>query len=151
MNDGTSLGSEAHRSLAVRAYNDCWDLLESVRTPQQDRDLVGLAYTSRYHWQQSGGGAEELAIADWMVSRCLAAVGAGALAIDAARAALDAAPADSPTWLQASLFEGLARAFSAAGRSQERDAALKRARVLIMEEPDAESRALIEEQIASVR
>jgi hypothetical protein len=49
------------------------------------------------------------------------------------------------------LFEGLARAFSAAGRSQERDAALKRARVLIMEEPDAESRALIEEQIASVR
>ena len=52
--------------------------------------------TSRYHWQQAGGSAEEMAIADWMVSRCFAALGASALALDFARAALAEQPGDGP-------------------------------------------------------
>jgi hypothetical protein len=52
--------------------------------------------------------------------------------------------------LQASLHEGLARAHAAAGHADYCDAALQRAHALIIEEPDAESRAVIEEQIASV-
>jgi hypothetical protein len=142
--------ADQHHLIAATTYNECWDLLESERTAAQDRDLVGLAYTSRYHWQRAGGGTEELAIADWMVSRCLAAVGAGDLAVDAAHAAVEGLDPHAPGWLQASLQEGLARAWSAAGDRAARDAAIERARDLLSHEPDVESRVLIEEQIASV-
>jgi hypothetical protein len=77
-------------------------------------------------------------------------MGAGDLAIITALSALAAAPDDAEPWLRASLQEGAARAHAAAGRAEARDAALLRARTLIATEPDEQSRALIEAQIASV-
>jgi hypothetical protein len=139
-----------HRRLAAVTYNDCWDLLEIERTPQQDRDLIGLALTSRYHWQHAGGGDEELVIADWMVGRAFAAIGAGGPALDFARAAVAGQTTETPPWLQASLQEGLARAFSASGEKAERDAAVVRARELLTAEPDPESRELIQGQLDTV-
>ena len=145
-----ALAVDDHRRVAAITYNDCWDLLEVERTPEQDRDLIGLALTSRYHWQQAGGGAEELSIADWMVGRAFAAIGAGGPALDFARAAVERQAADTPPWLQASLQEGLARAFSASGDKAERDAAVVRARQILAAEPDAESRELIQGQLDTV-
>ena len=69
-----------HRSIAVSTYNACWDLLESARSAEDDRNLLSLAFTSRYHWLQTGG-ATQWAMADWMVSRCAAAIGEGSLSM----------------------------------------------------------------------
>src|ERR1043165_5988059 len=40
-----------HRQVAIDAFARAWELIElGVRTPEQDRELLALAFTSRYHW-----------------------------------------------------------------------------------------------------
>lgn len=139
-----------HRRLAGQTYNATWELLEAARTPEQDRELLCLAFASRYHWGLAGG-AQQVAIADWMVSRCFAALGTGGLAVSFAAAALHGMPDDAPAWLRASLLEGMARAQSAAGDGKARDRHLAKAREELAAETDAEERALIQSQIDDVR
>jgi len=138
-----------HRTLAISTYQHCWQLLDSDRTPEQDRDLVGLAFTSRYHWGFAGGSTEH-AIADWMVSRCLAAVGDAVLSRRFADSSLGFLDDESPAWLRASLYEGLARACAAGGDREGRDEYVARARAELEAEPDPEDRALIEAQLDDV-
>ena len=138
-----------HRELAASTYNASWELLESPRTPAQDLELLGLALTSRYHWGFAGG-AREQAVADWMVSRCCAAVGEGSLAVRFASSALDLAPPDAPAWLIASLHEGRARAAAAAGDADGRSQHVALAHEALARETDEEDRALIAAQIAGV-
>ncbi len=149
MNETSAGGQTEHRTLAVSTYQHCWQLLDNDRTEAQDRDLVGLAFTSRYHWSLAGGSTEH-AIADWMVSRCLAAVGDGPLARVFAESSLGHLEDDSPAWLRASLYEGLARACAADGDRDGRDAGVERARRELAEETDPEDRELIEAQLDDV-
>jgi hypothetical protein len=135
-----------HRAVAVAAYNQCWDLLEIERDPRQDLDLLTLALTSRYHWQQVGG-PRELAIADWLASRCATATGHAYLARAYADASSQHDPADFEPWLKASLLEGRARAWASIGDNSQRDQFIALARECLLNEPDAENRALVEEQI----
>jgi hypothetical protein len=138
-----------HRELAAQSYNAAWTLLESERTPAQDLELLTLAFTSRHHWTIAGG-QQELAVSDWMVSRCCAAVGEARLAVRFAEAALAGLPQGSPAWLVASLHEGMARACAAAGDATGRDRHLASARVALAEETDDEDRALIQSQLDDV-
>ncbi len=142
-------GEVPHRSLAASSYNGCWALLERPRTPDEDLELLELALTSRHHWR-AAGGPQELAVADWMVSRCLAELGDGDLSLRFALAARQAAPSDAPAWLRASLLEGLARAHAARGDRAARDAAVARATEALALEGDDEDRALIADQLATV-
>ncbi len=137
-----------HRAVAIESYNAAWSLLEQQRDEAQDRDLLGLALTSRYHWAQAGGPREQV-IADWMVSRCCAALGEGRLALSFAQAAL-AAAGDVPAWLRASLHEGLARAAAAIGDGTLREEQLTAARAALAAEPDDEEREIIQAQIDDV-
>ena len=150
MTEATIVSIDDHRRLAATTYNVCWDLLESERTALQDRDLVGLALTSRFHWQRAGGGSEESAIADWMVSRCFAAVGDAAQSMSFAQAALDDLPSDAPEWLKASIHEGLALAYAVAGERVSRDRHVALAHEHLALEPDPESRNLIAGQLATL-
>lgn len=138
-----------HRSLAVAAYNATWSVLERDRTSDEDLELLELAFASRHHWRLEGG-AQQTAVADWMVSRCFADLGEGPLAIRFALAALAAEPPDAPAWLRASLLEGLARAHASAGDAAARDDVIARARAALELEADPEDRALIAEQLATV-
>jgi hypothetical protein len=138
-----------HRALAVGAYNGCWELLERARTPDEDLELLELALASRHHWRKVGG-PQQLAIADWMVSRCFAVLGDPALSLRFASSALAAEPEDAPAWMRASLLEGLARAHAVSGDQGARDAAERRAREALALEPDAEDRAVIEDQLDSL-
>ena len=115
-------GELTHRALAVAAFNASWELLERDRTQEEDLELLEVAFASRHHWRREGG-PQQLAIADWMVSRCFAELGAGALALRFARSALAEEPPDAPAWLSASLLEGLARAHAANEDWVERDGA----------------------------
>ena len=110
---------------AKETFNQCWTLLETPdRTPAQDVELVGCAFTSRYLWQHAGG-PQQIAMADWMVSRAAAAVAEnrdqatyGALAIEFALLAEAAIVEDMPDWMYASNAEAMARAAKAAGDSE---------------------------------
>ena len=138
-----------HRAVAVRTYNAAWQLLEADRTAAEDLDLLALAMTSRYHWGFAGS-AREAAVADWMVSRCCAAVGAGELAVSYADAALGRADESTPAWLRASLHEGRARAAAAVHDDAGRERHVGLARAELARETDAEDRAVIEEQLADL-
>jgi hypothetical protein len=152
-NDETSSADEApvltHRALAAGTFNASWELLERDRTADEDLALLEVAFASRHHWRIEGG-ARQIAIADWMVSRCFSELGEGALAVRFAVAAVRAQPADAPPWLRASLLEGLARAHAANGDRTARDEAVARAVDELAAETDEENRELIEDQLASV-
>jgi hypothetical protein len=138
-----------HRALASAAFNASWKLLERERTEKEDLELLEVALTSRHHWRHEGG-RQQLAIADWMVSRCFAELGDGALALRFARLALAEEPPEAPAWLRASLLEGIARAHAANGEWVASDDAAARAALVLTEEGEAQSRALIEAQLATL-
>jgi hypothetical protein len=139
----------AHRSIAVSTFNACWELLESARSAEDDRNLLTSAFTSRYHWLHAGGPAQ-WAVADWMVSRCAAAIGEGNLSMTFAKSALAAVPEDAPAWMRASMYEGMARACAAIGDDDGRVQHIAHARKMLEVEPSQEDRELIESQIATV-
>ena len=138
-----------HRAIAISTYGQCWDLLESDRSAADDRNLISLAFTSRYHWLQAGG-AQEWAISDWMVSRCAAAIGEGSLSMTFAKSALEGVAEDSPAWLRASLHEGMARACLAIGDHGGKTQHIATAHKILESEPSQEDRELIESQIATI-
>ncbi len=138
-----------HRAIAISTYGGCWDLLEAVRSAADDRNLLGLAFTSRYHWLKAGGPTEWV-ISDWMVSRCAAAVGEGSLSVTFATSALEGVADDSPAWLRASMHEGMARAYAAIDNQQRKVQHIELAREILKSEQSQEDRELIESQIATV-
>jgi hypothetical protein len=139
----------SHRSLAAGAFNASWTLLERERAADEDLELLEVAFASRHHWRHEGG-AQQIAIADWMVSRCFAELDEPRLALRFAVAAFDEQPDDAPAWLRASLLEGLARAYAVGGDDAARDDAITRARAALDLEPDDESRAVIAEQLSTI-
>ena len=138
-----------HRSVAVSTYKRCWDLLESARSADENRNLLTLAFTSRYHWLKAGGPTEWV-ISDWMVSRCAAVVGEGSLSVTFAKSALAGVANDSPAWLRASMYEGMARACVAIGDLDGKVQHIAQARRELASEESQEDRQLIESQIATV-
>lgn len=143
--------TEGQRELAVRMFNATWDLIDtSVRTPEQDRQMLTMACASRQLWDEIGGPTE-LVTGDWLVAHVASKLGHASLALDFAVAAnARASVSDLPKWLLASTCEGLARAHAAADHATERDVWIERAKQLLEEVDDDEDRALIESQIASI-
>jgi hypothetical protein len=139
------------RDLAVRYYNQAWDLIDaSGRTPDDDRRLLTLAMASRALWDDIGAD-EQWITGDWQVSHVAALTGHAGLALDFASAAYErATKADVPLWLKASTCEGLARAHAVAGHEAERDAWVLKAKELLGQVDDADDRAVIEAQLATI-
>jgi hypothetical protein len=141
-----------HRSLAARYYNAAWELIDlAERTPEQDRDMVTRAFTSRQHWIEAGGGDENLAVSDWQVAHAASLAGWSDIALAFARSAVERAErADAPTWLQASTHEGLARAHAAGGDRTAYEQEAQRCRDLLAQVDDEEDRALVESQLDAI-
>lgn len=139
------------RSLAARYYNQAWDLIdESARSAADDRRLLSLAMASRALWDDIGDD-EQWITGDWQVAHVAALTGHAGLSLDFAAAAYErAVEADVPLWLKASTCEGLARAHAAAGHSAERDAWIVKARELLERVDDADDRAVVEGQLATI-
>lgn len=137
---------DQHKNFAKQTFARCWELLGRSLSDDEKRDLVGYALASRYHWQQVGG-AQQLAIADWMASRTYAAVGQPDLAINYATASMKYDDEAFPNWLKASLNEGFARAYSSAGDHHMRDKYVALALTELEKETDSEDAGLIRRQI----
>ena len=137
------------RSRAAALFNRCWELLELPADPARDAELIASALGSRELWL-TAGGPQQWATADWMVSRAYVATGQSGPAVAAAKSSFEHPVADFPYWLQASLFEGLARAQMMAGDRQSAEAAAAECRRLLTLELDAEDAALIASQLAEL-
>lgn len=150
--DDAGPSTEDHRALGTAYFNAAWELIDQPnRTTEQDRDMLGLAFTARQHWTEAGGTAENLAVADWQVAHAASQAGFADLALAFARTAVAIAESnDVPTWLKASTHEGLARAHAAAGETNEYAYEVDLARALLDKVADIEDRTLVESQLASI-
>lgn len=139
------------RGFAAQYFNQTWALIDqAARTPADDRQMLTLAMASRALWDDIGTD-EQLITGDWQVAHVAALTGHADLSLDFAAAAYElASNVDVPLWLKASTCEGLARAHAAAGHEAERDAWVVKARELLEQVGDADDRALIEGQLATV-
>lgn len=68
------------RTLAPRAFNRTWELLDAADlTREQEEEMLAATFTQRHHWYQVGD-ARNRAIADWQISRVAAVLGYADLA-----------------------------------------------------------------------
>jgi hypothetical protein len=142
---------EKQRSLAVRFYNQTWDLIDQTdRSPAERRRMVAQAMASRALWDDIGG-PEQWITGDWQISHVASLAGYPDVAIDFAISANAAATeADVPTWLLASTCEGMSRAYGAAGDAENCREWRKRAEEILQKVDDAEDRAVVVQQLATI-
>ncbi|TLZ96755.1 MAG: hypothetical protein E6J92_01720 [Methanobacteriota archaeon] len=122
--------AEWHRRMAARLFNSTWDLvLKKRRTKEESNTMIHMAHASRYHWGVVGG-PEQLAIGEWQISRVYAALGRPEPSLYHAERCLEICEAHKVGYFPfAYAYEALARAFAIAGKSRERAACLKLARL----------------------
>lgn len=144
--------TDEHRRQAVAYFNATWDLIDlSKRTAEQDRDMLTFAFASRQHWLEAEGTADNLAVADWQIAHAASQAGLADVALAFARAAVDRAESsDLAPWLKASTHEGLARAHALAGDGGGFTYEVDLTKALLEKVADAEDRALVETQLASI-
>ncbi len=120
MNAEEDISSEQHRAIAVHTFNACWKLMESpTLTRDQEGDLLRNAYASGFHWAFVGD-AQNMAIAEWMMSRVGAVIGLPDQALyHAERYDEIVSDNDLADWLKAFVFESRSRALACAGRLSE--------------------------------
>jgi hypothetical protein len=140
-----------HRRFAGSTFNDCWDLIEQdARDADDDVEMLLLAAASRWHWSQVGG-PEQIATGDWQVAHVASLLGLSDLARVFAERNLALATTEGwDGWRLASAHEAMARASAAAGDAERRRQHLELGRAALEREADAESRAIVEEQLDAV-
>lgn len=144
------MDSTLHRDAGIAANSRCWELLNAHQRDEDASDeLLTAAFTSRYHWRIAGG-PQQYVLADWMVSRAAAALGYGELAVHFAVRAQAQTTEDLPVWLHASVAEGLARAYAAAGDAEQRSQWIERATLLVAQIPSWDERFLVNCQLETV-
>jgi hypothetical protein len=143
--------ADEHRRHGVALFNGAWELIDArSRTPDDDVEMLLRAAASRWHWGRIGG-PEELATGDWQVAHVASLLGLADLARLFARRNLDIALAHGWSgWRLASAHEGMARAYAVSGDADGRARHVEQATAALEDEPDDESRDLIESQLASV-
>ncbi len=144
--------AEVHRAMAAQLFNHTWSLLDELhRTPAQDREMLGAALGSYYHWTVVGG-EKNRAIADWQVARVLVAVGQPDLAQQFADQALRRAVDDNlGPFLVACGHEVLARVAGAKGDEEARDNHVARAEDLLSVIEDADEREILQADLDALR
>jgi hypothetical protein len=139
-----------HRWMAASLFNRAWDLLESGRTPEEDRELLATALASWLHWRQVGTPVNR-AVADWQVARVWAVLGDAAAAeahgLESLRVAEEAALGP---FFVGYACEALARAAGVAGDSTAREAWRERAARAAAEVADEGDRALLEADLEAL-
>jgi len=126
----TRTNAKQHRQMAAELFNGTWKLLLKKRRTKEETDtMIHMAHASRYHWGVVGG-PKQLAIGEWQISHVYAVVRRPEPSLHHAERSLEICKAqgvgDFPL---AYAYEALARAFAIAGKSRERAACLKLAKV----------------------
>ncbi len=153
MADDASTDRDAqHRVMAVKLYNHTWGLLdEPNRTSDQDREMLGAAFGSMYHWSIVGD-EKNFAVSDWQVARVLATIGETDLAQQFADQALRrAVDGNLGPFLIGCGHEVLARVAAAKGDEDARKNHLARADDILSIIEDEEERDVLRADLDTLR
>jgi len=147
----TEIDSALHRQLGVDLFNLVWDYLEKPeRTGQEDDTMLNAAHASRFHWEQAGT-AVNLARGEWQISRVYAVLQRPEPAKYHATRTLEICQANGiGDFDLAFAYEALARASAVAGNDEDSGRWLELARQAITGIQDADDRALVEKDLASI-
>jgi tetratricopeptide (TPR) repeat protein len=139
---------ELHRRMAVRCFNEAWTYLEKKhRTAADDRQMLLLAHTSRFHWGLVGTPQSQ-SVGDWQISRAYAALGDSRLALAYARSCLMLCREHDLSDLLGTAYEAMARAYAIAGERSAARAYLQKAREqLATSHLDREAKTIYRAQI----
>jgi hypothetical protein len=142
-----------HRQLGVDLFNKAWTLMKIPRgTAEEDDELLHCAHASAYHWMQAGTLVNRVR-SEWQCSRVYTVLALPEPALRHARRCLELAES-SPAELEAFdlpfAYEAMARAHAAGGEAAEADAWLVRARAAAAGIADADDRAVIEADLATI-
>jgi hypothetical protein len=140
------------RALAAGLYNQTWTLLGlPSRTIAQDDEMIHTAHASRFHWGEVGL-AVNLGRGEWLCSRVYAVLGRAEPALHHARRCVELTEANPvrEDWDLAAAYEAVARAELVAGDRPAAAGWQARARAALAEIADAEDRAHIEADLASL-
>ena len=136
-----------HRRFGSDANNRGWAMAaRAQRTPEEARELLGLAHASAWHWSEVGTDLQRMRAALLLaLAQALSGDGAGAVAgADAARAFfLDGA--DTEDWERALVHAVHAHASFVAGRDAEHRASHAHAAAAVAAIADPEDRAVVDE------
>jgi hypothetical protein len=126
---GSYTAEEWHKKMAVDLNTLVWNLLEKEgRDEEEEETMVHAAHASRYHWGQVGT-AVNLARGEWLISRVYAVLHRPGSALHHARRCLAICQEnDIGDFDIAYAYEGMARAFAAAGEQDDCRDYLRRAR-----------------------
>jgi hypothetical protein len=142
---------DAERALAKELFNAVWDLLDKGgRTPADDDAMLHMAHASRHHWAAVGAPVN-LVRGEWQCARVYAVLRRAEPAAYHARRCLALCEEHGiGDFDRAYAYEALARAAAVAGDRDEVEAWLGRARAALAEVAEADDRAQVEADLATV-
>jgi hypothetical protein len=145
------LEAEAERALAKELFNGAWDLLDrDGRTAADDDAMLHMAHASRHHWGNVGT-AVNLARGEWQCARVYAVLRRAEPATHHARRCLALCEEHGiGDFDLAYAYEALARAAAVAGDRAAVAAWLTRARATLTAVAEADDRAQVEADLATV-
>ena len=147
-----SLDADEHRRLGIDLLNKAWTLMErSVRTPEEDAELLHCAHASAYHWLQAGTIVNRVR-SEWQCSRVYAVLGRAEPALHHARRLelAESAPAELEEFDLPFAYEATAQAHALAGDETEAREWLAHARATGAEIGVEDDRAILEADLASI-
>jgi len=147
MSDVSEQELEFHRKTAKQSFNKTLDYLEKKnRTPDDDRQMLILAHTSRYHWGLVGN-ARNLAVGEWQISRVYADLKRAEPSLLFAKSSLESVMRNNLSDLLPSVYEGMARAYAVARQSQLATDYITKARKQLESIRDKEDKKIYADQI----
>ena len=143
--------SLSHRYFSAHCFNQTWALLETPnRSAAEDEQMLLLAMASLWHWtQRPDCKPRNLAVGYWLISRVYAALGQSDNASIYAGKCLILSEGDEPFYI-ASAHEASARAARLAGNTETVARHLAEARRLAALVTEADDRASLEADLASI-
>ena len=140
-----------HRRLGVDLFNHTWTLLEKEdRTTLEDDEMLNAAHASAYHWSRVGA-AENLARAEWQISRVNAVLGRGEAAVHHGQRCVDHCLENGiGDWDLAFAYEALARGHKVSGNGEEYERVLALAREAGERIAEADDREHFERDLAEL-
>lgn len=145
------LEADVQRKLAAGLFNRAWDLMDKAeRSRAEAFEMVHAAHASRLLWEEIGDASNH-AVGEWQVSRVHAALGQADPSVFHARRCVELVEREGfEGFLRASAYEGMARALSVAGETEECQRYLQRAREEGERIASAEERDLLFSQLREV-
>jgi tetratricopeptide (TPR) repeat protein len=142
-----------HHKFSVEAYNRAADILYAAAPSQADiESLIELAHVSHAHWQRrTDKTSQNIAVAQWLLSRAYSANGLGRQALEYAKRALQTI--DGSGALPSGFgyaHEALARAYLCLGEREQARTHLDEARRISDTVPNAQAKVYLLDQINRV-